>query len=56
MEVPGGNSLCHYFKYAKMSFLPFLYIENRRKEELLPEEEGLIPVGVGKRWGNGVKG
>jgi hypothetical protein len=44
MKVPQANSLCSYLKQAKMLFFPsfFSYTksENRRMEQVMPEESG----------------
>jgi hypothetical protein len=54
MEVPQGNSLCRYFKQAKMSFIVSFFCKT--KEEVGGTAWGLlIPVGRGRRWGKGIK-
>jgi hypothetical protein len=45
MEVLQGNSLCSYFKQAKLSVFSFTKSENRSAEQVLPGD--LVPVGVG---------
>jgi hypothetical protein len=57
MEVPQGKTLRSYLKQPKMSFFFFFSytkLENKRMEQILPE--ALVPVGGGRRWGNGEGG
>jgi hypothetical protein len=57
MEVPQGNSLCSYFKQAKLSFLFFLFVaklENRRAEQACLGVLDLLSWG--SKWGKGIKG
>jgi hypothetical protein len=42
-----------YAKHTKMAFF-FTKTEKRRTEQVL--SEGLVPMGIGKIWGEGVGG
>jgi hypothetical protein len=58
MEVPKANSLYSYPKQEKMSsfsFFLFSYI-NQRTGGWNRSLKGLVPVGMGRRWGKGVGG
>jgi hypothetical protein len=56
MEMSQGNPLCSYLKQTKTSSYYFFFTksENRRVEQALLA--GLVPVGEGRRWGNGEGG
>jgi hypothetical protein len=53
MEMSQGNSLCSCHKQAKNGFL-FLIYNWRTGGQNRSCLEGLVPMGGGRRWGEGV--